>query len=292
MTYLARCCKKEGLLTCIIDFIREYPASLPTIDTLSIPDKSESAYAHQLAGQLLGEQWQTIIRSVCREHSACPDGLSNLIWGAVNNFIFIWPCDDCCELGHEFNVGVDDRMNSEYNYLSLLLAFSPNSSLNAEEQRLFALLIDLGLEYKKTTLKIGDKAVDWRDWLLLFKPGLHSRQPGMIIPADHQYSQCRHSPEASGCNPPETPMTTNTTSVTGVREAQTQTEVTGRGNHDRINEHYSVRDACVQTDDNNQSSVYQMVWQTLTMCNSNHQEVLQLISSMRAHAAPEHPESP
>ena len=184
--YLASRCDTEGLKTCIIDLVQSISVPLLEEQTINIPRPLEMPEAEEQARQLLKGNLTSNIKLLCEEEEApVPEGISKQIWVTANNFVIIWPIDDKCELGYEFNRGEKDMMNSEYYYYSLLQAFDPDSTLSDQDTKLLTLLIDLAINHKKTIFKIGAKRVDWRDWFLLFKPGFHSLAPGMDIPDDY-----------------------------------------------------------------------------------------------------------
>ncbi len=230
---LANRCKREGIETHIVDLVMGIPVPVNESELKSIPAPLQASKPELPSKILFGADWKGWLGELCKEDSAPHDKVSKLVWSIANNFVSIWPRNDECKLDTEFNVGEGDMMNSEYNYYSLLLAFGHESALSDTEKETLALLIDSGFWHQKTTLMIGDKIVDWRDWLQLFQPGLHSLHHGMTIPDDYQFvrdgvikSRIKSEPES------ESPLSPALVSAAGhhepmevTSEADTQTEL-------------------------------------------------------------------
>ncbi|WP_281646977.1 hypothetical protein [Parendozoicomonas sp. Alg238-R29] len=178
--------KHEGFIELIANKEFEtYPVDIG--DVLS-PCPKENMEA--TGSEMFSNQWPAICKAVTNPRcfkNRWASRLSSDVWNTAKNFLNIWTIDASCELGSEFNIGLDDLMNSEFIYFLLRSAFSKKSAFTIHEKKQLAHLLDAGLAAMNVTLELKqegepqNKIINWRDWLLSFKPGVHSVKPATMV---------------------------------------------------------------------------------------------------------------
>ncbi|CAM3503860.1 hypothetical protein [Parendozoicomonas haliclonae] len=134
-----------------------------------------------------------MIESVDREDDTPPPagcGIPDQVWRLAITFQRIWYPQTTVDLSREFNVGREDKLNSEYFSTIMGYLFGSNSSLNEARKHKLALLLDMAQYNKQVNLTLHDTPINWRDWLLTFQHGKHAlpEQEGSLLPLHTQHA--------------------------------------------------------------------------------------------------------
>lgn len=191
MMFVACRTQDAGLKTDIFALISRVFLPMPEIPSKHLYFHEPFPSADSRGVQLFGSSsWRRIKKSFIEDKNTIPrqllyqKGIPLLVWQFARTFGRIWVPNNTCDLAIEFNVGLEDRMNSEYFATYMHLLFGNDSPLTHFEQEILKLLMDLALSEKKVVLKVGSEVVNWRDWLREFQSGVHSlpERPGSIDP--------------------------------------------------------------------------------------------------------------